>query len=134
MGGTESQGISRAGQTVSTKMSLRYGSHLLALWLCGDRVQKMDNGLCLPFSLGKSCPPALALMPDTSVPPCMLLVPFKLLPQCWSSEEVSLNKSLCGFFKRNCLELQKFLPLTQLPLVFAATIYETYLSVTGAVG
>ena len=27
---------------------------------------------------------------------------------------------MCGFFKRNCLGLQKFLPLTQTPLVFAA--------------
>ena len=38
-------------------------------------VQQRDNGLCLPF-----CPPALSLMPDTSVPSCMPLVPFKLLP------------------------------------------------------
>ena len=36
---------------------------------------------------------------------------------------VSLNKSMCGFLKRNCLELQKFLPLTPLPLVFAARSY-----------
>ena len=27
---------------------------------------------------------------------------------------------MCGFFKRNCLEVQKFLPLTQFLLVFAA--------------
>ena len=27
---------------------------------------------------------------------------------------------MCGFFKRNCLGLQKFLPPTQSPLVFAA--------------
>ena len=50
----------------------------------------------------------------------MPLVPFKLLPQCWSSASVSLSKSVCGFFKRNCLGLQQFLPLTQSPLVFAA--------------
>ena len=31
------------------------------------RVQKRDNGLCPPFCLGESCPPALALMPDTSI-------------------------------------------------------------------
>ena len=31
-----------------------------------------------------------------------------------------------GFFKRNCLELQKFLPLTQSPLFFAAEIVESY--------
>ena len=39
-------------------------------------------------------------------------VPFKLLTHCWKSERVSLSKSLCRFFKRNCLGLQKFLPLT----------------------
>ena len=50
-------------------------------------------------------------MPDTSVPPCVPLVPLKLLPQCWSSVGVSLRKLMCEFFKRNCLGLQKFLPL-----------------------
>ena len=83
----------------------------------------MDNGLCPPFCLGESCPPAPALMPHTSVPPCTPLVPFKLLPCCWSSEGVSLSKSVCGFFRSNCLGLQKFLPLTQSLLVFAATSY-----------
>ena len=67
--------------------------------------------------------PLFALMPDTSVSPCIPLVPFKLLPWCWSSGGVSLCKFLCAFFKRNCLGLQKFLPLTQSPLVFAARIY-----------
>ena len=62
-------------------------------------------------------------MPDTSVPPCMLLVTFKLLPQCWNSDGVSLSKFMCGFFKRDCLGLQKFLLLTQFLLVFAAGIF-----------
>ena len=30
---------------------------------------------------------------------------------------------MCGFFKRNCLGLQKFLPPTQSPLIFAARNY-----------
>ena len=38
----------------------------------------------------------------------------------WSSEGVSLNKSMCAFFKGNCLGLHKFLPLTQSPLFFSA--------------
>ena len=57
---------------------------------------------CLLFCLGESCTSALASMPDTPVPPHMALVPFK----CWSSEGVSLSKSMYGFFKRNCLGLQ----------------------------
>ena len=91
-------------------------------WLCCSvvgRAQKKDNGLYLPFCLGESYPLALALMPDTSAPPYIPLVPFKLLSQwCWSSEGVSLSKSMCGFFKGNSLGLQNFLPLTQSLLVF----------------
>ena len=62
-------------------------------------------------------------MTDTSFPLYMPLVPFKLLPWCWSSEGVSLSKFVWGFFKGNCLELQKFLPLTQSWLGFAARSY-----------
>ena len=62
-----------------------------ACWFHGGRVEKRNNGLCSPFCLGESCPPALALMPDTSVPSSMPLVLFKLLPQFWISEGVSLS-------------------------------------------
>ena len=48
-------------------------------------------------------------MPDSSVLPCMRLVPFQLLPQCWSSEEVSLSKSVHKPFKRDCLGIHQFL-------------------------
>ena len=89
----------------------------------GERVQNRDNGLCLSFCLGESCPPALALMPNTLVPPHMPLVPFELVSWCWSSDEVSLSNFMCGFFKRNCLGLQKFLPLIQTLLVFTARSY-----------
>ena len=37
--------------------------------------------------------------------------------------ELSLTKSVCGFFKKNCLGLQKFLLPTQSPLVCAARSY-----------
>ena len=109
LGGTGFQGISRAGQTVLARlMESQIWLRLQALWLWSL------------FSLGESCSPAPALIPDTSVPPCMPLVPFRLLPQCWSSKGVSLSKFVCGFFKRNCLGIQKFLPATQSPLVFVA--------------
>ena len=96
-----------------------------ACWICGSvragRAQKMDNGLCQSFYLGESCSPVPALMPDTLVPSCMPLVLFKLLPWCWSSEGMSLSMSLCGFFKGNCLGLQKFLLPTQSPLFFCSS-------------
>ena len=122
MGGMELQGISRAGPTVLARTSL------LALWFCGGQVQKRHNGLYPPFCLRESCPPAPMLMPDTSVLPCMPLVPFKLLSWCQNSEGESLNKSVYGFFKGNCLGLLKFLPPTQSPLVFAARIYKDLFS------
>ena len=87
----------------------------VALW--GGRAQKRNSGLCPQVCLGESCPPALVLMPVSSVPPCMSLMPFKLLCWCWSSEGVSLSKSVCGFFERNRLVFQQFLPLTQFMLI-----------------
>ena len=47
---------------------------------------------------------------------------------------MSLSKFMCGFFKGNCLGLQKFLLPTQSLLVFAARIYEDLSSGTGTLG
>ena len=58
-------------------------------------------------------------MLETSVPSHMPLVPFKLLPHSCSAG-MSLSKSMCGPFKRNCLGIQQFLPPTHSPLVFTA--------------
>ena len=85
--------------------------------------RKGTTVLSSSLNLGEYCTPTLRCMSDTSVTPHMLLVSFKLLPQCWSSEGVSLHKSICRFFKRNCWGLQKFLLLTQSPLVNAARSY-----------
>ena len=102
--------------------------------LCGSvggRAQKRDNGLFLPFSLGERCPPALDLMTKPSVLPWMPTMTFKWLPWCWSSEEVRLCKSMCGFFKENCLGLQKCLLLIQFLLGFVARSYLDYLPSSG---
>ena len=120
MGGTESLGISGVGQTVLAMLMEPQIWHQPAGSVALKRAQKTGKGLYTPFYLGESCSPALALMPDNSVSPCTPLVPFKLLPRCRSSEGVSLSKSVCGFFKRYCLGLQKFLPLTQSQLGFVA--------------
>ena len=47
---------------------------------------------------------------------------------------MSLSKSVCGIFKRNCLGILKFLPSTQSPLVFKPEVMGTYLPVTGILG
>ena len=92
--------------------------------LCGSVVGGLRKGQWpLPTFLRENCAPAPTLMPDISVPPHMPLVPFKLLPWCWSSEGVSLGRSVCGFFKGNCLGLQMFLPPTQSLLIFTARSY-----------
>ena len=52
------------------------------------------------------------LIPDTLVSPCMPLVPFKLLPLCWSSEGVSLSKSMHESCRKNCLGVHEFLSST----------------------
>ena len=113
-------------------------TYLLAIWLCGSTVwvESSTKGQWpLPtFLSGRKLSPSSTLMPDTLVPPCMPLVPCKLLPQIWSSEEVSLNKSVCGFFKRDCLGLQNFLSLPQSLLVFAARSTGAYLPGTGTLG
>ena len=76
--------------------------------------EKRYNGLCPPLCVGESCPPALALMPDTSIPPCM-----PLIPRCWSSG-VSLSTSSCGFFKRNCLGLPSVSSTNSIPDSFCS--------------
>ena len=53
-----------------------------------------EHGCCLQFCLGRNSPPALVLLPDTSVLPHISLVPFKVLSPWWSLEGVSLSKSV----------------------------------------
>ena len=92
----------------------------LACRVCGSLGEGSGKGQWPAFLSGESYLPAFTLMPATSLSPCM---PFKLLPRCWSSEGVSVRKSVRGFLKRNCLGLQKCLPPTQSPLILAATSY-----------
>ena len=106
---------------------------------CGfvwERAQKRYNGHCLQFCMGGSCPPALALMPDTSVPPCVPLVPFKVLPWYWSLEGVSLCKSMCGDrpSKRRGLRVPQFLLPPQPPWFLQPEVMDTYLPGTGTLG
>ena len=122
MGGTESQGISRTGQTVLARLMESQIWHppdgSVALWGKGLRIVTMASAHLSVWE--KAVPPALALMPDTSVSPYMPLVPFKLLPRCWNSEGVSLNKSMCGFFKGNCLGTPEVSSTNSIPVRFCS--------------
>ena len=82
--------------------------------------------------LGKGQWPLLAPMPDTSFSSSMPLVPFQQLSSAGAQREwVWVGESECGFFKWNCLELQKFLPPAQSPLVVQLEVVGTYLPSTG---
>ena len=89
------------------------------------RLQKRDTGLCLPFCLRDSCPPALALMP--SVLPHMPLVPFKLLPQCWSSEGLSLSKFVCRSLRVTAWDSRSFFHQLNPCLFLHPEVVRTYL-------
>ena len=85
---------------------MRYGAYPLAP-VAGKELRKGTTASASTFIWQNAALPlALTLMPDNSVPSHMSLVPFKLLPQCWSSEGLSLCKSVLGFFKWNSLGLQ----------------------------
>ena len=125
MGGTELQRISRAGKTVLARLMESHIWHQPTSSVALCRGAGLGKGQWpLPTLLSeRKLSPSSHLMLYISVPPSMPLVPFKLLPQCWSSEGVNLSNSICGFFKGNYLGLQKFLPLNQSQLVFAARSY-----------
>ena len=83
LGGAESLGISKAGQTMLARL--------------------MESQTCQQPASSKSLQgegsekrkwPLLALMPDTSDSPDMPLMPFNLPPQVWSSERVSLSRGV----------------------------------------
>ena len=81
LGGAESLGISKVGQTVLTT-------------LMESQIWHQPAGSLAPWGevSEKGQWPLLALMSDISVSPSMPLVPSKLPPQCWSSEGVSLSR------------------------------------------
>ena len=141
MSWAEPQGVTRVGETVLARLMESQIWHLPASSValgCGGRLRGLRKGKwplsTVQFSPGESYSSALAPMPDTSVSPCIPLMPFKLLPWCWSSEGVSLSQFMCRLFKRNCLGIQQFFPLTHSPLVLQPEVMGTYLPGTGTLG
>ena len=110
LGGVESLENSMSGQTVlAMLMESQILHNLPPLGLFEGGTQKRDNSLCLPW--------------------CQVLQFLLVCDWCPSSchsgagaqrEWVWVGESMGGFFKGNSLGLQKFLPLTQTPPVFAA--------------
>ena len=111
-------------------METQIWCHCTALH-CGSvygRGKKRYNGHLLQFCLGGSCPPALALMPDTSIPPHMPLVFFKVLPWWWGPEGVSQRKSIFRALQEERSENPTISSADPCPLVFIAQLYGDFSS------
>ena len=102
----------------------------VSLW--GEGSEKQQWPLSTFLSV-ESCPPALTLMPDTSVSPCKPLVPFKLLPQCWSSEGMSLSTSMYSSFRGTAWDSSSFFHQLN-PHFLQPEVMGTYLPGTGNLG
>ena len=81
LGGTESLGIFKAGQT------------LLARLIESQIWHQLTNSVGQGFRKGTMATACLDARHYSSL--CMPLVPFMLLPWCWSSEGVTLNRWVC---------------------------------------
>ena len=122
---TESLAMSREGKQCQPGWwSLGYGNSLLALWLCGSIGGGFRQGTMACLSVWEKTVPQLS--------PWWQILHFLsvchwCLSSCYasafSSERANLSKTVCGFFKGNCLGLQTFLPLTLSQLAFAARSY-----------
>ena len=104
---------------------------LWALCVGEGEVQKRDNGFCLSFCLGESCPPALTLMLDTLVPPCMPLIPFKVLPWHWSPERLNLSKFVCDSLRGTAWDSASFFHQLYPHWFLHPQVMGTYFSGTG---
>ena len=96
-----------------------------AHWLCGSVGEGSEKGQWpLPtFLSGRKLSLSSHLDARCFTSSMYATCAIQAAPQCLSSEGVNLSKLMYGFFKRHCLGVQKFLPLSQSPLVFATRSY-----------
>ena len=90
--------------------------------LCGSWGEASEKGQWpLPaFLSGRTLSPSSCLDARHISFSLYTTVPFKLLPQSRRSEGVSVSKSMCGFFKRNCLGLLKLSSTHCIPASFCS--------------
>ena len=109
LGGAESLGISKVGQTVLARLTETSESRIRHR-LAGSVRRRFRKHTMASVHLDYRQPQFL--------PVCHWCLSSCYPSNCWSSEGV--GGSICGFFKKNFFGLQKFLPLTQSLQVFAA--------------
>ena len=125
LGGAESLGISRVGQTVLARLMESQIWHQLAsfvaLW-----VEGLEKGQWL----------LLTLIPDTLVSPSMPLVPFKLLPWCCSSAGMSLSRWVhcVGSLRGTAWGSRSFFHWLNPHWFLQPEVVRTYLPGTGTLG
>ena len=121
--GMESLGFSRARQRVLARlMETQIYTGLLALWLSGGEGSEEGWWPLSTFLYGKKFSLSSLLEAkhfDFSLYATSAFEAATSVLELRGSE----TKSVWGFFKGNCLGLQKFLPTTQSPLVFASRSY-----------
>ena len=94
------EGITRVRQTVLARVMETQLQHPHA-GSVGKGISKGTVASVGTSVWDKVAHPKFTLMPENSVSFCMSLVLFKLLYQSWSTEGLSLNKSVHGPFRRN---------------------------------
>ena len=104
LGGVGSQEITRVGWTVLSRLMETNIWHLPV----GQRLCRGTMASAITSLWEKAATSALVLKSDNSVSPCTSLTTFELQCQYWSSEWVTLSKSVCRPFRKNeCLRLQQ---------------------------
>ena len=104
-----------------------------ALWLWEVRVEKRTLASA-SLSIWEKAVPQLS--PGCQTRQCLTVYHW-CLSICYPSARAHgewVSKPMCGFFKRNCLGLWKFLPPTQSALVIVARSYGDLSSCTGTLG
>ena len=108
-------------------MNLRYGTTLLALWLCwGEGSEKGQWPLPAFLSRRK--------LSSCSSLDARHFSAFQSATPVMEFRAVSLSTSVCGFLKRNCLVLHLFLPQLNHCWFLQPKVIETYLPGTGTLG
>ena len=105
-------------------------------WLCGSVAGELRKGTMASAQLSVLEKAVPQILSDAKHFSSSLYATgaFQAAPLVLSSEGVSLSKSMCGFFKRNCLGFQQFLPSTQSLVAFAARNFGDLSSWLGPLG
>ena len=114
--------------------SLRYRTHLLALWLCWGEGSAEVQWPLPAFLSGRNLSPSTCLIISCQTLQFLFVCQWWLsscYPCAGSSEEVSLSELVCGFFKRTCWDSRSFFQWFNPCWLLQPEVMEIYLPGTG---